>query len=300
MKKLLIIIATFISASVFAQQTPLYTLYLMNDFSINPAIAGTEDFFRGQVNKRYQFNGIEGAPSTTSFLAHGNLESLSMGWGAMGFKDEHGPFSKSGAYLAYAYRIKLDVRTSVSFGINAGLVDYKIDPSGLVTLENEPDLNTEEYSYLKPDATLGVYIKSKDYYAGVSMDQLFNNKFDYYLNDSTIDGTSTFNKVTSHYSLIAGYKYELSYGFVFEPSAVVRKTVTAPFQVEASARLVYDKMVWAGVSVRSGDAVSILIGYNHQKMIYFGYGYDITYSKLRLDSYGSHEVVLGIKFRESF
>jgi len=91
---------------------------------------------------------------------------------------------------------------------------------------------------------------------------------------------------------------KLSYGFVFEPSVVVRKTVRTPVQLELTGCLTYEKSVWAGVSVRTGDAIALLLGYNYRRLLTFGYAYDITYSTLRKASNGSHEVMIGVKFNE--
>ncbi|MFO7869036.1 MAG: type IX secretion system membrane protein PorP/SprF [Bacteroidales bacterium] len=301
MKQLFLIISmcvTFISVS--AQQTPIYTMYMLNDFAINPAIAGTDDFMKAQVNRRYQYVGIDGAPLTTSFSVHGNLDVLSMGWGGHVYKDTYGPFSKFGAYGAYAYRIALDRSTDLSFGVNVGLINYSINTSSFVTINNEPHLDPDQYSFIKPDATLGVYIKSRDYYAGITADQLFNNKLSVLEVDDTIRVDGALNRLTTHVSLMGGYHYRLSYGFVMEPNLVLRKSPRTPLQVEATARLVYDKTAWAGIGYRSGDAVTLLLGYAFEKKYYFAYAYDITYSQLRKDSYGTHEIMIGVRFPEPF
>lgn len=270
---------------------------MMHDFANNPAIAGTDDFLKAQLNKRYQFLGIPDAPNTTSFSAHGDLEALSMGWGTIIYKDAHGPFEKFGAYGAYAYRIAIDPRTDLSFGTSIGLISYKIDGTSLVGIQPEPFLDLDKYSFIRPDATAGVYLKSKDYYAGISVDQLFNNKIE--LIQDTAIGNTVINRLRSHYCIMGGYTYRLSYGFTFEPNLLVRKTAFAPLQAEISGRVVYDKTVWAGMSFRTGDAVTLLLGYYYDRKLYFAYAYDITYSRLRKDSYGSHEILLGIRFPES-
>jgi len=268
---------------------------VLNKFAINPSLAGSEDFLKAQVSKRYQFLGIEGAPNTTSLAVHGKLESLNMGWGTMIYKDTHGAFSKVGMYGAYAYKIPLDTRTEVSFGINLGLVDYTIDVSNLKTIQDEPLLNSNEYSFMRPDATFGASIKSKRYHAGVTIDQLFNNKIE--LITST-EGNSTLNRVKSHFNIMGGYIHKLSYGFDLEPTAVIRYTGHSPIQIEGTVRLVYEKTAWAGFTYRSGDAFALLVGYTYNNMVYFGYSYDMTYTDLRKDTFGSHEVLVGFKLHE--
>ncbi|MCK9561159.1 MAG: PorP/SprF family type IX secretion system membrane protein [Bacteroidales bacterium] len=298
MKQLFFAILILFATGISAQQTQLYSLYMLHDFACNPAVAGTDDFLKTQINKRYQFLGIQDAPSTTSYSVHGNLENLSMGWGGMIYKDTHGAFSKFGAYAAYAYRIALDARTNISFGLNLGLINYKVDATSLTALQEEVNFDFAKYSYIRPDATAGIYIKSKDYFGGIAVDQLFNNKIE--LIEDANAAKNTISRLKSHYSIMAGYIYKLSYGFTFEPTVVIRKAALTPLQVEASARAVYNKTAWAGIGIRTSDAVTLLIGYNYQKTMYFAYAYDITYSNLRKDSFGSHEIILGIRFPEPF
>lgn len=303
MMKHIIYIITICIASLsaaYSQQSPLYSMYMLHDFAINPAIAGTDDFLKAQINKRYQFIGIEGAPLTTSFSVHGNLDALSMGWGGIIYNDTYGPFSKFGVYGAYAYRIALDRTTDLSFGVNIGVIDYSINTSSFVTIQDEPNLNPEEYSFIRPDATLGVYIKARDYYGGIVANQLFNNSLTVIEVNDTVRVDGAINRLKTDVALIGGYHYRLSYGFVLEPNLVLRKSPQTPFQAEASARLVYEKTAWAGLGYRSGDAVSLMIGYAYQKKFYFAYSYDITYSQLRKDSFGTHEIMVGIRFSEPF
>ncbi|HOS85266.1 MAG TPA: type IX secretion system membrane protein PorP/SprF [Bacteroidales bacterium] len=298
MKRILIyILFLVLSFTAWSQQTPMYTLYTFNDFLINPAIAGTKNYYEAKVNNRYQFAGIENAPVTATLSLHGRYGDLPMGIGGIVYNDSQGAFSKFGVYGAYSYILPIDNRTDFSLGLNVGLVEYKIDISRITFIEPEYGIDESLYKYLRPDATFGAYVVSRDYYAGLSVDQLFNNKIEV-INDTLAVDNSTINRITSHATLIGGMKMKLSYGFVFEPSVVVRKTAKTPLQVELTGCVTYEKSVWAGVSVRSGDAVAVLLGYNYRRLLTFGYAYDITYSSLCKASNGSHEVMLGVKFNE--
>lgn len=89
----------------------MYTLYTFNDFLINPAIAGTKNFYEAKVNNRYQFAGIENAPVTASLSLHGRYGNLPMGVGGIVYNDSQGAFSKFGVYGAYSYILPIDNRT---------------------------------------------------------------------------------------------------------------------------------------------------------------------------------------------
>jgi sRNA-binding regulator protein Hfq len=47
-----------------AQQTPVYSQYMMNGFLLNPAVAGAEGFTAVNVTAREQWLGFQNAPST--------------------------------------------------------------------------------------------------------------------------------------------------------------------------------------------------------------------------------------------
>jgi hypothetical protein len=55
-------------------------------------------------------------------------------------------------------------------------------------------------------------------------------------------------------------------------------------------------MAWIGASWRSADAIAIMIGYEYEEQISFGYSYDITMSNLSTASSGTHEIMIGFKF----
>jgi hypothetical protein len=69
-------------------------------------------------------------------------------------------------------------------------------------------------------------------------------------------------------------------------------------QLDINTRVIWQDMVWGGISYRTGDAVSILIGYSYEEKIYFGYSYDITLSDLRNYNTGTHEIMFGFRFND--
>ena len=62
-----------ITSSVTAQQIPQYSQYLWNNYLINPAIAGAENYFEIKGGYRDQWHGMEGAPRTLFFTAQGQV-----------------------------------------------------------------------------------------------------------------------------------------------------------------------------------------------------------------------------------
>jgi type IX secretion system PorP/SprF family membrane protein len=71
MKRLLAITLLLTGYVVNAQQKPVYTQYVLNNYIINPAISGIENYTDLKLSYRKQWVGIEGAPSTFYMTIHG-------------------------------------------------------------------------------------------------------------------------------------------------------------------------------------------------------------------------------------
>src|SRR5690349_12459885 len=57
----------------WAQQKPHYTQYILNQYIINPAITGIENYTDIKLSHRHQWVGIQDAPVTTYFSIHGPI-----------------------------------------------------------------------------------------------------------------------------------------------------------------------------------------------------------------------------------
>ena len=79
----------------------------------------------------------------------------------------------------------------------------------------------------------------------------------------------------------------------------MRYVSNVPLQLEVGSTVTWKSMAWAGFSYRTGDALSMLLGYTYQDYISFGYSYDFTTSNLSTYSGGSHELLFRILFKRS-
>lgn len=299
----LIVIASLIllgAGAASAQQIPSLTQYVFNDYLYNPAIGGIYDYYQVKTNYRYQWAGIKDAPRTYMLSAYGPHKTMPMGYGGYIFSDVIGPTSKLGVYGSYAYNIKVSGDIRVSFGTFVGLTQYKIDLSAVDFAESGDPVEMENganYTKFVPDAALGAYLYTSQYYGGVSVMQLFSNKIETVESDD-VDYKKISSRLNNHLILMGGYKYNINRDFDLEAGSMIKLVKGSPIQVDINVRSIYQKMVWFGVNYRSGDAVSILAGYNYQDMLYMGISYDITTSELRNYSSGTYEIMIGVKFNK--
>ena len=296
MKRIIYILLLFASRA-FAQQLPQYSNYMINDYVLNPAIGGSNSYFEGKSNNRYQWIGITDAPRTYVLSVDGPTKSLNMGLGGILFTDIVGPTRRTGFYLSYAYHLKVSPKVRVSFGLSAGILQFMVDASK-IQLHDQGDMviSNGVQSVLMPDFGAGVYAYSTDkkWYAGASVPQIFQEQIKFFNAQ-----TSSLSKLATHMYVTGGYKFTLNDEFKLEPSTCIKFVNPAPVQLDLGLRAIYKDMIWLGGSYRYMDAVSAMIGYTLMQNITFAYSYDFTTTDIRKYSSGTHEIMIGIKFNKS-
>jgi type IX secretion system PorP/SprF family membrane protein len=308
MKRIIItlIAGVLISAPIAkAQLLPQFSQYMFNDYVLNPAIGGTHDYWQIKTNYRMQWAGVKDAPQTYLLAGYGPHKTLPMGYGGYIFNDITGPISNMGFYGSYSYSIRISGDIRLSMGLFLGLIQQKIDVSGTNwgpdIEQGDPILAKPTYKKLYPDGTLGVYLYTSQYFAGISFNHMFFNNMS--LLDENDEGyVYKADRIKPHFYIQGGYKYNIDRNYDIEPSILMKAVPNYDFIGDIDCRVIYQKMMWAGLGFRSSyknaDAILIFVGYNYNDMVNIGYSYDLTLSKLNNVSNGSHEIMLGVKFED--
>jgi type IX secretion system PorP/SprF family membrane protein len=296
MKRIFIILSLVILILPFksrGQQSPIYTQYMFNKFVYNPAVAGVDPFFQIRSNHRFQWVGLTDPPLTNALSYFGPHARLPMGYGGFIYYDMTGPTSKAGITGAYAYNIGISGDLRLSMGVSAGLMQYKVDGTQIMIKDNtDGALEHAVYANFVPDANIGLYLYSEKLWVGFSTTQLINTKLKLY------DQRTGLSKLKTHFYLAGGYMFEINDDFKIEPSAILKGTAPVQIQFDINARVIYQDMVWLGLSYRSRDALSLLIGYTYDDRIHIGYSYDFTTTDLRKYKSGTHELMIGYRFND--
>lgn len=123
---------------------PIYSDYLTdNYYLIHPSRAGIYNCNKLRATTHQQWFRDENNASLQTMSINGQIGETSSGVGAILFNDKNGHHSQSGTYLTYARhnifsRNIIDLNM-LSFGLNAGLIQYKLDETAL--LEFRPNQN---------------------------------------------------------------------------------------------------------------------------------------------------------------
>jgi type IX secretion system PorP/SprF family membrane protein len=295
-----------------AQQMPLYSQYVMNSYMLNPAVTGSDGYTSFNITARQQWIGFKDAPANYSVsgqtrllkrsyvIKRRNINKASLkpstkgrvGLGGFIYNDRNGAVERTGLQGSYAYHIFMK-ETQFSFGLSVGIFQFRVHEHELSLLdEGDPIAGSLKRVIYVPDANLGFQIMSPRYYAGISVNQVFQS----YLRI----GNQAFEeyKMERHFFLLAGYKFDLGNNYHIEPSFLVKTTDKLVMQADMGAKFYFMEDYWAGASVRtSGDL--ILTAGVRVKMMYLGYAFDYSLSRIRKFSYGSHEVVLAVKLGDN-
>lgn len=291
MKKLIIIFTLFATMNGMAQQDALFSQYMFNKLTVNPAYAGSREVFSADLISRYQWVGFDGAPQTLSFSMHSPLKNEHMALGGYVYSDKIGATLDQGVQAVYAYRIILP-KGKLSFGLSGGIKYYDIDFSKIHVEDPDYFFYGLQEKKRVADANFGIYYYTNHLYAGISSKQLLQNEFAVV---NTSEGTS-YSRLVRHFYGMAGLAIPISDNVIFRPSTLVKFVKNAPWQIDLNASILINNVLWLGTTYRTDNTIvgiaELLVG----KSLRIGYSYDYNLSPMRNYNSGSHEIRLGVDF----
>jgi type IX secretion system PorP/SprF family membrane protein len=327
-KNLMLLSCVVMTLASAGQQRPHYTQYIINQYVLNPAITGIENYVDVKASVRNQWVGFSGAPRTTYFTIHAPIgkedfrtSSTSYkipgrnprgtyywenytaaaphhGIGATLVNDRTGNFSRFSAAATYAYHLGLNPRTNLAAGFSAGVTMVSLNSDGKLFFGSNPSdpavggTNASDLNKVKPDIGFGLWLYSADYFIGVSGQQIIPQKL-MFVDDATF---KTKGRLIPHVFLTAGYRFLVGEDINAIPSVMVKYINGAfknNYQAEANLKLQYRDLAWVGGSYRQFDGYAAMVGMNVSNTVNLGYSYDFTKTDINNYSRGTHEIVLG-------
>jgi len=281
-----------------AQQLPQFTSYQLSPFLYNPAFAGVDGTTQLNAVIRNQWSGVREAPQTDVISGYGLLRNEKMGLGATAFKDVAGADSRRGITLSYAYHLRVKNDMSLSLGLSAGFLQYRLDHTIINPYDDgDPVFNSPVLSSVVPTATFGAYLYADNFYASVALPQLLSSTFtvkDEYNDNSLIEGG-----LTNHIFVGGGYIKDINDAFTIEPSLLLMLSSPAPASAELMTKLTYKDLLWTALSYRFNDAACMYIGVDIDERFYVAYAHDFVTSELSTVTSGTNEFKLGFRFNKA-
>tara|TARA_R110002050_G_scaffold179118_3_gene312439 strand:- start:88034 stop:89014 length:981 start_codon:yes stop_codon:yes gene_type:complete len=271
----------------YAQREPLYTQYMYNIGSFNPAYVGTVENAEIAGTYRAQWISVPGAPKTMRFGVNLPFSNKKNGLGVNIINDELGPSTQTYFDFAYSFQVKVSDNTKLSFGIDAGGALLNVDYSkGSFEIINEPLLNQQDsFNNFYPTVGAGVFLYGENWYTGVSVPNFLTNVV-------YNDDVSVFIEDRPQFNLIGGYVFDISDGLKFKPAFLLNYLEGLPLNANISTNFLISDLVTLGASYRFDNAVSGMAGIQISNSTFLGYSYDYSTNGFSGYNDGSHEVIL--------
>ncbi len=302
---LLTVLSICASAAAVAQD-PHFTQFYATPTYISPAFAGTTVQNRFALQFRDQWPSIPGAFVSYNLAADQYLAGLNSGIGIIASHDQagSGSLSSTSFSLQYAYEIRLKHKVFLRPALQFGYANRSVDYSKLIfndQLSRGGEVATYEYydghKVGYADLGTGLLFFTPKMWFGFAL-QHINEP-----NQSLLLGESPLPR---QFNLHGGYRIKLRSG------GMVRKdpqSIVAAFNYRAQGKFdqldiganferdpIFAGLWYRGLPVKSykpgyanNDAIAILMGFKVGDWR-FGYSYDITLSKLAMNSGGAHEI----------
>ena len=295
---ILVIIASGLTSK--AQQDPMYTQYMFNTQTINPAYAGTWESFSFMVLGRQQWAGLEGAPETYTFSMQAPLKNERVALGLNLISDVVGLEKRFYMFGDYSYLLPINEGMKLRLGLKGGFTNYtnnlseystNAPGSGIV----DPAFQGEIDRKLVPNFGIGGFLFGEKYFVGFSIPKILSHDFENNYNNLSI------NAELRHYFLTAGLVFDLGENLKFKPTMLTKATFTsesgAPVELDLTANFLIKERFWLGAMYRTGDSYGFIAQWIIDKKMRIGYSYDITTTNLQNFHSGSHEIMISYEMR---
>ncbi len=272
-----------------AQQEPMFTQYMFNMVSVNPAYAGTTNSLNLNTLTRLQWVGMEGSPQTFSAALHSPINKRKVGVGITIVSDEVGPVRNTYFTANYAYRLRINENTTLSMGIKGGISNINVGLTDLYLRDQEDVAFQSDEKQISPNIGIGFYLYSEKYYVGFSAPKLVETSVDE-------EYAASANELKRHYYIVAGYLWQLNSKWLFKPTILSKAVSGAPVSNDISLQFLYNDKIWMGAMYRIGDAAGLFVDVRLNQQLTIGYGYDFSLNGLSGINSGTHEIMISFDF----
>ena len=294
--KIAIAVAGFTGVAV-AQQDPQFTQFMYNKLIYNPGYAGTTGAICGVAQFRQQWVGFAGAPQSIAIAGDMRLKGIPLGVGINIMTDKIGPVNTVFARLAGSYNITKIAGGTLGIGLDVGILQKKVNQDWITPepLRNDPSIPTGDgLNKMTFDIGLGAFYQIPGkFYAGISSTHLPAQAI-------KGDGDVKF-QLERHYYFMSGYTFQLNKWNKVTPNILFKSDIGSS-TFDANLTYMWSDMIWVGGTYRPTDAVGLMLGYQGKAGLgdaigyKIGYSYDITLSKIKGYTSGTHEIILGVCF----
>ena len=282
----------FLLINCFAQQTPQYTQFMLNNYGMNPAACGVSpNKYEALVGLRRQWIGFDNMPVTQFANINtyfGKRNGLNHAWHGVGVYyqgDKMGNMiSTNDYYASYTLLVRLDRKGYISFGMAAGARSYSFAPP---LIFNDPAIVAKNL-WMYPDVIPGVKFWNNKWSYDLSVKQLYKYKAQ---QGGDMIGTNA--KLPPHlYFAVTRKWWPRSYLLVLQ-SLYVKYTFSSLPSFDYNMLAFLNKNFAVGISYRHLDAVAGVFQYRFDKLV-IGIAYDYSIAPYRIGFANTQEFMIGL------
>lgn len=306
-KGLIITCFLFVACWCQAQHEVFSRQYFLNNYLVNPAIGGANDYMDARLSYSRQWTSIANSPESVLFSFNTNLtrekdqvlrysyidkkyvvgkgryyddRRIKHGVGAKVIHDKVNVFTYTDISLSYACHVPLTTYFTLSAGLGAGfsLASMALGDNEVGDI-NDPLYHQGKRSEVVPLVEAGVWFYSTGPYIGGSFSCYMKDPYDE-------DGKNRYNNIYA----VAGWQLYFD-RFAFVPSVMYRNNGYSGNSIDLNGMLWFKDVVWIGGSLRRLENTSIHAGVLIANMFELNYTYDIN----KTNWGASHEVGLAVR-----
>lgn len=275
---------SFLSFNLFAQEIPNISQFMHNKMVYNPAAAGmNESQFNTNFISRFQWSGIEGAPSNNLFWADYRIAKYKMGMAVNVNSEVYGANRNTDFYANYAYHLKLNRQFKLSLGMRFGASQLQLSTSNLRRWDEiDAVADQASYNFMVPKIGFGAMLTARDFYASISLPDLLVYDQNYVIDDRGVN----YFKRKRNYALLTGYRSRVSDLLALSPNIKISHFPTTPnIRFDYNLNFEITDYFWAGatyshlIGTKSGDftsnSLTLMAGTYISSRVRFGYAYEL-------------------------
>jgi len=302
---LIILTVGFTAINLMAQQQPICSHYMFNQYSLNPGAAGSSERVNTVIIVRDQWKGIDGAPRSIFFSVNApfRLFKTQSAFGVDVVGDEAGFQTDAGMKAGYTIRFNAGTG-KLGIGVRAGFIYPTLEigsegwkfGEGNNEFQSTTDPNIPSSGFKNEfvfDMDFGIYYNTDELYVGLSSIRINQPEF----KPKRTESTSLYEYVR-HYNFITGYNLYLpNPSFEISPSFIVRsdgKIMT----FDINTLLTYNKKIWGGLSYRYDETSYgiAFFGIELIKDLRISYAYEIPSQNIIKYTQQTHEILATYNF----
>lgn len=275
----------FSGSRTYAQKEVLYSQYLLNPLSINPAYAGSRESFHLTAFLRRKWISVRYAPVTQSVSADGSVAHGRVGLGFQALNDRMGIFAATGVYGSVAYRFNLPALAKLAIGVQGGV---SVIPLYDITVASSINRAVGSFG-------VGIYYQSDRFFGGISAPELSSQVMD-------LTGRLIY-KSARPIMFQAGMPVTVAENTVLIPSVLLSKMPDRPLGFDINLRAWFNEQIGLGLSYRqnspgliSTNYVQAIAEYQLTKAIRLAYIFNSqtpeSPNAMQYDQKSVHEIML--------